>query len=72
MKFNQLERSWDIFVLLESFTDSMGGWKIVDVLGKPLVALEDWLVEDLTLLRWLGGITQRQLEEVEKSSKSGE
>ncbi len=50
----------------------MGGWKILDVLGKPLILLEDWLVEDLTLLRWLGGITQRQLEEIQKASKSGD
>ena len=49
----------------------MGGWKILNVLGKPLVALEDWLVEDLTTLRWLGSITQRQLEENQKAeSKS--
>jgi hypothetical protein len=45
---------------LEAFADGYGGWKVVDVLGKSIVELDEQLVEDLMAWRWLADIVRRQ------------
>jgi hypothetical protein len=42
--------------MLEAFSDGFGGWRVIDVLGSPIVELPDWLVQDLLTLKWLAGI----------------
>jgi hypothetical protein len=49
-----------MFVLLESFSDSMGGWRVRDVLGQSILDLSDGLVEDLLTWRHLEGIISRE------------
>jgi hypothetical protein len=44
----------------------MGGWQFIDVLGKPLIELDEPLVDDLMTLRWLAGIA----ETIKSKSKS--
>jgi hypothetical protein len=59
---NDLDRSWEIFTLLEAFADGYGAWRIQDVLGKPLIELDDALVEDLLTLRHLAEIARGQTD----------
>ena len=59
LHFNDMEGSWHWFTLLEAYADGMGGWRIMDVIGKPLSELPEPLVEDLMTWRWLVGIAQR-------------
>ena len=65
MELTDPERSWQVFVMLESFTDGFGGWKFMDVLGKPLAALPDWLIQDLSTWRWVAGIVKTQNRMIE-------
>lgn len=44
--------------MLESFSDGMGAWQVMDVLGKPLMQLPDGLVNDLMTWRYLVGIVK--------------
>lgn len=48
-----------MFGLLEAFADGWGAWKVADVLGVPLVDVDERLAEDLMTLRWLKGIAER-------------
>lgn len=48
----------------------MGGWDIPGVLGRPLIDLDDALVQDLTTWRWLRAIGERQLREMERKENS--
>ena len=58
--FNDLEKSWYYYVLLESFTDGFGAWQPQAVLGKPIVSLDEWLIEDLTEWRKIGSRFKKQ------------
>jgi hypothetical protein len=49
--------------MLEAFTDGMGAWNVMDVLGKPLMELPDALVSDLLTWRYLVGIVKAMKEE---------
>ena len=49
-----------MYKLLESFTDGYGAWQVLDVLGKPIIKLEETLVQDLMTWRWLGDIARKQ------------
>jgi hypothetical protein len=53
-------------VKLEAFTDGYGAWKVIDVLGVPLVDLPEMMVEDLMTLRWLKDIADTQKRNREK------
>lgn len=46
--------------MLEAFSDGWGGWRIVDVLGKPVLELPDWLVHDLLTLRYIASAMREQ------------
>jgi hypothetical protein len=52
--------SFEVYKLLESFADGYGGWKPMDVIGKPLAELPETLVHDLMAWRWLADIVRRQ------------
>jgi len=54
------ESSFEVYKLLESFSDGYGAWKVLDVLGKPLMDLDEALVHDLMTWRWIGNIVRRQ------------
>lgn len=59
MEFNDSEYSWQVFVLLESFKDgASGAWDITGVLGKPILELDEQLVQDLLQWRWLKNIVE--------------
>jgi hypothetical protein len=60
--FANAEESWQVFTMLESFTDGMGAWRFEDILGKPLLKLPDWLVSDLMTWRYLTGIIKSMKE----------
>ena len=61
------ENSFEAYKLLEAFADGYGGYRIRDVLGKPLVELDERLVQDLMTWRWMGGIIERQkMKKLEK------
>lgn len=52
--------------MLESFADSMGAWRFMDVLGKSAMELEDELMSDLLTWRWIAGIVREQNRMIEK------
>lgn len=52
--------------MLESFADSMGAWRFMDVLGKPFAKLPDGLAQDLLTWRWIAGIVRRQNDMIER------
>lgn len=58
VEFADADKSWQVFTMLEAFTDGMGAWNVMDVLGKPLMELPDALVSDLLTWRYLVGIVK--------------
>jgi len=58
--FYDQEGSYRLFLALEGNTDGMGGWQIIDTLGRAWVDLPDALRHDLMQWRWLKGIGERQ------------
>ena len=52
--------------MLEAFTDGMGAWQVMDVLGKPLMELPDALVSDLMQWRYLVGIVRSMKEDTKE------
>lgn len=58
VEFNDSEYSWQVFILLESFRDGTGTWNIQQVLGKPVMEIEEELIQDLLKWRWLKGIVE--------------
>ena len=62
--FADADKSWQVFTMLEAFTDGMGAWNVMDVLGKPLMQLPDALVSDLMTWRYLVGIVKSMKEDV--------
>ena len=69
MAFANAEASWQVFTLLEAFSDELGGWRIMDVLGMPIVELSDALVTDLLMWRYLAGIVRRANAEKKKDKE---
>lgn len=63
MEFADADKSWQVFTMLEAFTDGMGAWQVMDVLGKPLMKLPDALVSDLMTWRYLVGIIRAMKED---------
>jgi len=45
--------------MLEAFADDFGGWRLMDVLGKPVVELDDALISDLLMWKYLAAIIRR-------------
>jgi hypothetical protein len=64
--FADADKSWQVFTMLEAFTDGMGAWQVMDVLGKPLMELPDALVSDLMTWRFLVGIVKGMKEDVKE------
>ena len=52
--------------MLEAHKDSWGSWRVIDVLGKPVVDLPEDLHEDLLTWRWLSDIARRMKEKNDK------
>ena len=50
----------------------MGAWKFIDVFGKPLVEMDDSLIQDLTTLRILNGIAETIKRKASVGRHSGE
>jgi hypothetical protein len=71
INFNDFDGSRRVFSLLEAFTDGWGAWKIQDVLGLPLVEVDERLADDLMKLRWLKGIAERIKSKKDDQSKDG-
>jgi hypothetical protein len=59
-RFHDLERARETYALLDAFSDGMGAWRFLDVLGAPLVDLPEALVADLMTLRRFYGIADRR------------
>lgn len=66
VEFNDPDRSWQVFVMLESMADGMGAWRFMDVLGEPLMKLPESLTQDLLTWRWLAGIVRHQNDLIEQ------
>lgn len=66
VEFVDADKSWQVFTILEAFTDGMGAWQVMDVLGKPLMELSDALVSDLMTWRYLVGIVKAMKEDTKE------
>jgi hypothetical protein len=60
-----MERAYPLFSALEAFTDGFGGWKVVDVLGKPWLELDEDLADDLLTCKRIAGIVEYQNKNAE-------
>ena len=52
--------SFEVYKLLEAFADGYGAWRLIDVIGKPLLELDERLIQDLMTWRWLVDIIRKQ------------
>ena len=52
--------------MLEAHKDSLGSWRVIDVLGKPVVELSEELHEDLLTWRWLAETSRRMKDKASK------
>jgi hypothetical protein len=66
VEFVDADKSWQVFTMLEAFTDGMGAWQVMDVLGKPLMELPDALVSDLMQWRYLVSIIRAMKEDTKE------
>lgn len=72
IRFADQDFSWHVFLALEGNADGMGGWKVVDTLGDPWIALPEALRADLSTWRWLRGIGERIKSKQNKQRNAGE
>ena len=49
--------------MLETFSDGMGAWDFMNVLGMPAMKLPDALLTDLMTWKYIVGIIKRMKEE---------
>lgn len=71
VEFADAETSWQVFTMLEAFSDDFGGWRMMDVLGRPVVELPDALVVDLLTWKFLAGIIHRVQDAKKKDKTDG-
>ena len=67
--FNDIEASWQVFVLMECYRDEYGNWRGMS--AKELLDQPDWLQEDLLTWKRLAGIIERRIEAKRKANKDG-
>lgn len=60
MLFNDFDKAYPLFTALEALSDGWGGWKIIDVLGKPWVELDEATAEDILTCKRIAGIVDYQ------------
>ena len=65
-----MEKSWTVYLQLETFKDGFGGWDILGVLGKPVIDLPETLVNDLITWRFLSDKVQEEISK-KKKAKDG-
>jgi hypothetical protein len=72
VELNDAEYSWQVFLLLEGFPDGMGGWDFLQVLGAPVMELDDALVDDLLKWRNMKDIAYKEHQRIEQEKQESE
>lgn len=72
VELNDPEYSWQVFLLLEGFADGMGGWDFMQVMGKPVMEIDDALINDLLVWRNMRAIAQKEHERIKREEAEAE
>ena len=58
--------------MLEGFTDGAGGWNFLQVFGRPVMELDDALIDDLLVWRNMYSIARREQEKMKREEEEAE
>jgi hypothetical protein len=69
VELHDSEYSWQAFLMLDGFADGMGGWDFLQVFGKPVMELDDALIDDLLVYRNMHAIARREHEKQKREQE---